>query len=142
MTTLARREHGTFADLFDWLESEFPAFPVLRPLTGMQMVRVEAFDEDGQFVLRAELPGIDPDKDVEIAIRDGLLILKGERHEETKEARRSEFHYGTFTRTLRLPEGAVEDDAKATYHDGILEIRVPIAEQKKPEPKRIPVVKD
>lgn len=92
-------------------------------------------------MLRAELPGIDPEKDVEIALRDGMLSIKAERREEKREGRRSEFHYGTFTRTMRLPAGAVESDVKATYHDGILEVSVPLAEEKMPEPKRIPVVK-
>lgn len=142
MTTLARREHSTFADMLDWLEAEFPAFPVFaRPFTGAQMIRVEEFEEAGQYVLRAELPGIDPDKDVDIAIAEGLLTVKAERREETKDGGRTEFRYGTFTRTLRLPAGAAEEDVKATYHNGILEIRVPIAEANKPEPKHITVVK-
>lgn len=142
MATLARRERGTFADMLDWLEAEFPAFPVFaRPFTGAQMIRVEEFGEAGQYVLRAELPGIDPDKDVDIEIAEGLLTVKAERREETKEGGRTEFRYGTFTRTLRLPAGAAEDDVRATYHDGILEIRVPIAEASKPEAKHITVVK-
>ncbi|TCN31188.1 HSP20 family molecular chaperone IbpA [Kribbella orskensis] len=141
MTTLARRERGTFADMLDWLEAEFPAFPGFRPFSGAQMIRVEEFDEAGQYVLRAELPGIDPDKDVDIAIEEGLLTVKVERHEEKKEGGRSEFRYGTFTRTLRLPTGAAEDDVRATYHDGILEIRVPIAEASKPTAKHISIVK-
>jgi HSP20 family molecular chaperone IbpA len=143
VTALARRERGTFADMLDWLETEFPALPVFRPFTGAQMIRVEEFNEAGQYVLRAELPGIDPDKDVDIAIEEGLLIVKAERHEEKKkEGGRSEFRYGTFTRTLRLPTGAAEDDVRATYHDGILEIRVPVAAESKPEAKHISIVKD
>lgn len=141
MTTLAKRERGTFADLFDWMETEFPAFPAFRSFAGAQMIRVEEFDEDEQYVLRAELPGIDPDKDVDIAIEDGLLTVKAERREEKKEGGRSEFRYGTFTRTLRLPAGTVEDDVKATYHDGILEIRAPIAAAKTPTAKHISVDK-
>jgi HSP20 family molecular chaperone IbpA len=140
VTTLARRERGTFADMMDWMEAEFPTFPVFR-LAGAQMFRVEEFNEDGQYVLRAELPGIDPDKDVDIAIEGGLLTVKAERREEKKEGGRSEFRYGTFTRTVRLPEGAVEDDVTASYHDGILEIKAPIAEQKSPTAKHIPVEK-
>ncbi|HZO70064.1 MAG TPA: Hsp20/alpha crystallin family protein [Kribbellaceae bacterium] len=141
MTTLARRERGTFADLFDWLEAELPTFPVFRPFTATQMMRVEAFDEEGHFVMRAELPGIDPDKDVEIAVQDGVLTVRAERREEKKEGRRSEFHYGTFRRSMTLPAGADVDDVKATYIDGILEIRIAVAELKKPEAKRISVVK-
>lgn len=142
MTTVARRERGTFADMLDWLEAEFPAFPGFRPLSGTQMIRVEEFDEAGQYVLRAELPGIDPDKDVDIAIEDGMLTVKAERREEKKEGGRSEFRYGTFTRTMRLPAGAAEDDVRATYHNGVLEISVPIPEASKPTAKHISVTKD
>ena len=141
MTTGAKRERGTFADLFDWMEAEFPTFPVFRSMAGAQMIRVEEFDEDGHYVLRAELPGIDPDKDVDIAIEDGMLTVKAERREEKKEGGHSEFRYGTFTRTLRLPAGAVEDDVSASYHDGILEIRAPIAAEKTPTTKHISVDK-
>jgi HSP20 family molecular chaperone IbpA len=141
MTTLARRERGTFADLFDWLEAELPTFPVFRPLTATQMMRVEAFEEDDQYVLRAEMPGIDPDKDVEIAVEGGVLTVRAERREEKKEGGRSEFHYGTFTRSMTLPAGANVDDVKATYTDGILEIRIAVPEVKKPEAKRISIVK-
>jgi HSP20 family protein len=90
--------------------------------------------------MRAELPGIDPDKDVEIAVQNGVLTVRAERREE-KEGRRSEFHYGTFTRSMTLPAGADVDDVKATYIDGILEIRIAVPELKKPEAKRISVVK-
>lgn len=141
MSTLARRECDTFADLFDWLEAGFPAFPVLRPFSGAQLMRVEEFGDAGYYVLRAEMPGFDPDKDVEIAVQDGLLTVRAERREQRKEGGRSEFHYGTVHPHLAAAAGAVEDDVKATYHDGILEIRVPVAEQKKPEAKRITVVK-
>ena len=141
MTTLARRERGTFADLFDWLEAELPTFPVFRPFTATQMMRVEAFEEDDQYVLRAEMPGIDPDKDVEIAVEGGVLTVRAERREEKKEGGRSEFHYGTFTRSMTLPAGANVDDVKATYIDGILEIRIAVPEVKKPEAKRISIVK-
>ena len=142
MTTLAKRERGTFADLFDWMEAEFPTFPAFRSFAGALMIRVEEFGDDGQYVLRAELPGIDPDKDVDISIEDGLLTVKAERREEKKEGGHSEFRYGTFTRTMRLPAGVVEDDVKASYRDGILEIKAPIAEQKVPAAKKVSVDKN
>jgi HSP20 family protein len=141
VTTVARRDRGTFADLFDWLEAEFPALPVFRPFTGTQLMRVEDFHDDGHYVLRVELPGIDPDKDVDIAISDGVLTMKAERREEKKEGRRSEFHYGTFRRSMTLPAGADEDDIKATYADGILEVRIGIGSTERPEPKHISVLK-
>jgi HSP20 family protein len=93
-------------------------------------------------VIRAELPGIDPDKDVEITIDDGMLHIHAERRQEEKveekDLYRSELRYGAFTRTLPLPAGAGEKDVDATYTAGILEIRVPV-EQEKVEATKIPV---
>ena len=97
--------------------------------TGSHLMRVEEYLDGDTCVIRAELPGIDPDKDVEISVADGVLHLRAEREEHTEERRpegyRSEFHYGSLARSIRLPEGATEADVSATYKDGILEIRVP-----------------
>nr|WP_241195996.1 Hsp20/alpha crystallin family protein [Streptomyces sp. SID10362] len=76
--------------------------------------------------MKTELPGIDPDKDVEIAVEDGLLTVRAERTEETKEKHRTEFRYGTFARSVRLPAGAQDDEATAEYEDGVLTITVPV----------------
>lgn len=53
--------------------------------------------------MRAELPGIDPDKDVQITLEDNVLTLHGERREEVKDKHRSEFRYGAFSRAVRCP---------------------------------------
>jgi HSP20 family molecular chaperone IbpA len=114
MNSLVKRERGTFADLVDWLESEFPAFPGLRPFAGLQMMRVEDFQDGDEYVLRAELPGIDPDKDVDISIQNNVLTVKAERREEEKkDPHRSEFRYGTFSRSVALPATADETNVKA-----------------------------
>jgi HSP20 family protein len=141
MTVPARRERPMFADLMDWFESEFPALPIMRPFTGGQLVRVEDYVSEGQYVVRAELPGIDPEKDVEITVDDGVLTVKAERREEKKEGGRSEFRYGSFSRSVSLPAGADEDNVSATYRDGILEVRTPLKEQEKPEAKHIAIAK-
>ncbi len=126
----------------DWLE-----FPDLWRRffdgEGSDWLRVEEFVEDDTLVIRAELPGIDPDKDVELTVDSGLLHIEAKR-EEKKEKKdkgmyRSEFRYGSFTRSVPLPTGATQSDVKATYADGILEIRVPVREKEKPSPTRIPV---
>lgn len=94
------------------------------------MLRVEEYREDGTLVVRAEMAGIDPDKDVEITVRDGTLHIQAERREEEKSEgkyfHRRELRYGSFTRDLPLPEGSSEKDVKASYKDGILEVRVPL----------------
>lgn len=107
-------------------------------------LHVEEFIDDGTCVIRAELPGIDPEKDVEITVREGVLNVRAHREERKKEdlpeGYRSEFRYGSFRRVIPLPEGASESDVKASYKDGILEIRVPVAETA-PSVKRIAVEK-
>ena len=109
---------------------------------GAEELRVEEFTEGNQAVVRVEMPGIDPDKDVEISVTDHTLRLHAERREEKKTEEkgsyRSEFRYGSFTRTVSLPAGATEKDVKATYKDGILEVRVPIDDEAA-ESKKIPV---
>jgi HSP20 family molecular chaperone IbpA len=126
MTTLARRERPVFGELFDWLDTEFRLLPAATSVAFGRGFRVEEFLEDGTYVLRAELPGLDPAKEVEILVRDGVLTVNAERREERKESGRSEFHYGAFTRSVLLPQGAQEDDISATYADGILIVRVGI----------------
>ena len=88
------------------------------------------------------MPGIDPDKDVEITVSDGMLHLSAERRSETKtedkKGYRSEFRYGSFSRSVRLPAGAGEEDVKATYTDGILEVRIPI-DEKSNGARKIPI---
>ena len=105
-------------------------------------MKVEEFREGDTLVVRAEMPGIDPDEDVEITVANGMLHLSAERRSETKteatSGYRSEFRYGSFSRSVRLPAGAGEDDVKATYDDGILEVRIPIDDRSNGA-KKIPV---
>ena len=105
-------------------------------------LRVEEYTEEDARVVRVELPGIDPEKDVEISASDGLLHIRVERREQqTEQSRgsfRSEFRYGSFTRDLPLPPGAGEQDVRAEYKDGILRVRVPVGESASPG-HRIPI---
>ena len=103
-------------------------------------LRIEDRLEDDRYLVRAEMPGIDPDKDVEITVSDGVLTIAAERREEVSEKGRSEFHYGSFVRRVSLPVGAVEDKLAARYQDGILEVSVPI-EAAQAEPRTIPVAR-
>ncbi len=100
-------------------------------LEGSDM-KVEEFRDGDTLVVRAEMPGIDPDDDVEITVSDNMLHLRAERRSESKtedkKGYRSEFRYGSFSRVVRLPAGASEDDVEASYNDGILEVRIPVDE--------------
>ena len=137
MSTLTRRYHpGPFMDVFDWLESPWT---VLHPAAS-HPVRVEDYVKDGTYVLRAELPGFDPEKDIEVTVSKGVLMISAHRQEETEGKHRSEFQYGAFTRGVTLPEGADEEHIRASYDSGILEVVVTLKDQAAGKaPKRVPV---
>ena len=101
MATLAKRTSSPMAEMLDWLESNSPLN--LHGVGLAPYVRVEDYLDEGAYVVRAELPGVDPDKDVEVSVENDMLTIRGERREETKEKNRREFHYGSFRRTLALP---------------------------------------
>jgi HSP20 family protein len=126
--------------LFDWPDF-FRGLESFWPLLAGQL-HVEEFIDDGKLVIRAELPGIDPDKDVELTVSEGALHIRAERRQEKtvegKQEYRSELRYGAFSRVLPLPVGTSEQDITASYTAGILEIRVPF-DQKKAEVTRIPI---
>ena len=109
-----------------------------------EWLRVEEFDDDGTLVVRAELPDIDPDKDIELSVAGGVLHIRAQRREKTEKREkgtyRSEFRYGAFARTVPLPEGVKDDDITASYKDGILEVRAPMAvAEEKPPVTKVPI---
>jgi HSP20 family molecular chaperone IbpA len=124
-----------FSDLFAGL----PSWPSLRPVFGNHIVPVEDELKDGNYELRAEIPGVDPDKDVNITVRDGVLTIKAERTEKKDSNGRSEFSYGSFMRSVTLPAGADTDAIKASYDKGILTVSTPVSEAKEAAEKRISV---
>jgi len=92
---------------------------------------IEVKQQDGQYTVRADLPGLKPE-DVKLEVTEEAIILQGERkseHEETKGGTRMcERQYGRFYRAIPLPEGAKADQAKARFENGVLEITVPAEE--------------
>ncbi|MEV6980222.1 Hsp20/alpha crystallin family protein [Sphaerisporangium sp. NPDC051017] len=138
MSVPTRREpRGLVPDLLDWLEAPFSGG---RSYTGGRMVRFEDTMKDGHYIVRAELPGIDPESDVEVTVENGVLTVHGERKEERSEPHRTEFVYGEFSRSISLPSNADEHNVKAVYHDGILEVDIPLTEEQ-PKAQRVPVEK-
>ena len=101
---------------------------------------IDVFDTKDAVVLKAELAGMDPD-DIQIEVEDNVLTVKGERRfeEAVDEERyyRVERRFGSFQRSLALPQGVRAEDISANYEDGILTISVPKVEEEKP--KRIEV---
>jgi len=91
---------------------------------------IDVIEREGRFVVRADVPGLSPD-DIRLEIRDGALVLEGERRKEIEvEGKegvyRSERMYGRFSRVIPLPEAADLDKAAARFENGVLEIEIPL----------------
>lgn len=120
------------AELSKWAPSDVLE-PIKRFLDGdlpmTSSIKVEQFQDGNTLVVRAEVPGIDPDKDVDVSVSEGMLNIKAQREEKSehksKTGYRSEFRYGSFSRSIALPPGAKEEDVTASYKDGVLEVRAP-----------------
>ncbi|MCP2163356.1 Hsp20/alpha crystallin family protein [Goodfellowiella coeruleoviolacea] len=154
MTEMARRGQGrvepldifeTFDRMLDEWTRNLP-FRQARPAAESllpEMIRVDEYRENGNIVVRAELPGVDPERDVEVSVAEGMLQIEADRRiEEDVEEKnyvRHELRHGHLSRRVPLPEGVSGNDITASYQDGILEIRIP-APQREPQ-KKIPVRK-
>lgn len=136
--------------MFEDFPFPFPRWPRFRGLEafrfprelGIQMPSVDVYDEKDQVVVKAELPGLGKD-DIEVNLTDSVLTIKGEkkREEEVKKANyyRSEREYGFFQRSIDLPSEVKSDEVKASFKDGVLEIRLPKTEEAKKKAVRVQV---
>lgn len=151
------KRKGKQANVFDRFDRMFEDWarvgPFRRPFFGLDwtqdnLIRIDEYRERNELVIQAEVPGIDPDKDVDLTVSDGVLRIAVEhREEEETEEKgylRRELRSGSFTRTLPLPDGVSETDIKASYKDGILTIRLPMPapeEEQKEDVKKITVTR-
>ncbi len=142
MTTLVRWD--PFRELAQW-QNEVERF--FRGLAGTTtngeqrwVPALDVWETDGEIVYAFDLPGIPEDK-ISIEYEDGSLTVSAERERSEEVSKenyyRVERRYGSFTRTIGLPQGVTESDVKADYRDGVLEVRV--AKPKAPEPRRIQI---
>jgi HSP20 family protein len=100
--------------------------------------------QDGTDVLiKLELPGIDPSRDVDVSVHEGRLTVSGERREERAEEGKGtlvrELRYGSFRREFALPDGVTPEDVLASYDKGLLELRVKNVIRPAEEPRKIEV---
>jgi HSP20 family protein len=144
------------ADPFAWLEQSglwprarwldaWPRFGFVRPAPlgdSKWIPDIDVFERDGKTIVRVDLPGMKRE-DLEVAVEQDMLVIHGHREEE-KEVRREDCTYseratGEFSRAISLPEGVLEDDIKAMYTDGVLEVVVPLPAEPAPKSKKIAV---
>lgn len=106
-------------------------------------MRIEELQDEGSYVVRAEIPEIDPEKDVQVTVDGGALRIHAERRPDVqapKDNLHSEFRYGAFDRVVTLPDAIDPDKVEATYAGGVLTVRFPLPpETTQGEPRRIPV---
>ena len=129
------RFRAMFPDLADWLESPWSGPP---PFLAGQIFRLEESIRDDRYVIRAELPGLDPEHDIEVTVDGRILTIRAERRQQDNGPSHSEFRYGSLARAVRLPARIDPADVTAQYDKGVLEVSVP-AVAVKPEGTRIPV---
>jgi HSP20 family protein len=95
--------------------------------------QVEVFQREDRLVIRADLPGLSKD-DVQVEVTDDAVTIRGERRQEHEERREGYYHsersYGSFYRSIPLPEGVAAEQADANFHDGVLEITMPAPPQR------------
>lgn len=145
--TPATRYGGPFAEfrgeidrLFDnFLGGGFPRPRLLDEDTDMVMPTLDVKEDDTRILVEAELPGLD-EKDVELTLRDHMLTISGEKKFEKREEK-DDYHimerrYGSFQRTLRLPETVDEEKIEAVVEKGVLKVTLPkkpdaVAQQKR-----------
>jgi len=110
----------------NFFSTDFPPFRMEFDDIGW-VPQIEVLHHNGQFMVRADLPGLTKD-DVKVELTDDLMTISGERKEEKEEKRegfyRSERSYGSFYRQVPLPEGAKTENATATFHNGVLEVTI------------------
>jgi len=102
--------------------------------TGMWTPAVDIYEENDAVVVKAELPGVEKDQ-ISVEVKDGILTLRGERKFE-RDVKEESYHrieraYGTFLRSFSLPVSVDQDQVKATFRDGVLEVELPKKEQAK-----------
>lgn len=135
------------ADVERWWNRAWTSFP--RPwsgnaqsTSGAWLPTTDVYRQNGDLVVKAEVPGIQKE-DVKVTLEGGDLVIQGERKEEheVKEGDyyRMERSYGSFYRRVTLPSGIQPESIKATFKDGVLEVRVPVPAEPAPEASQIKI---
>ena len=135
MRRRAREPFGLLRDMTDsmldepWTMFRWPLAETALPDAPFWAPKVDVVTKNNQLIARVDLPGMQKD-DVLVEVTEGRLLLSGERKKEIKEAKdnvyREEREYGSFCRTVPLPQGVKAEDVKASFANGVLEVIVPL----------------
>ena len=133
-----------FDNLFDAFFGEDSRLPVL-PGNAAFTPRIDVKEDDVSYEISAELPGLE-EKDIEISVADGSLVLRGEKSSDTEEKEgkyfRQERIYGRFERAFHLPDGVEAEKIEAKFKNGVLAITLPKKEEAKKVVRQVEVKTD
>lgn len=143
---LASRDPFTafWSDPFSFFQRDWPSrfFGQSGQPSSLFSPQIETFQRGDQFVVRADLPGLNKEE-VNIEITDDAVTIQGERREERSDDRegyyRTERSYGSFYRVVPLPEGAITETAKANFNNGVLELTVQVPPREVSRRRRIEI---
>jgi HSP20 family protein len=134
---MSTRTPASSPNLADWAGS--PLSTVHHLTAHAIPIRVEQYPDASGYVIRLEIPGVDPANDLTISVAAGTLNVSAERRDCTPAGAQSEFRYGTFARHVVLPPGSDPQDISASYHNGIVTVRIGIQTERQQAPRRIAV---
>lgn len=139
MSALIRYEKPVFtlSNLFDDFFGDEFFFNGGREIVRHQWPKVDIVENDNDFVVHADLPGLDK-KDITISVEDGVLTISGEKKLEKKDRKKGRYYYyersyGSFCRSFALPENVDEKNIAANYKNGLLELTIKKTEKAKPK---------
>jgi HSP20 family protein len=144
---LQRFFNDDFMSLFDDFGTRRPqATPAKRAQTSNAwMPKIDVVQRDNELVVRADLPGLNPD-DVTVEITDDAITISGERKQEHVEEHGSVYRFerthGAFYREIPLPKGAIANQAKASFKDGVLEITAPAPPEEVSRGRRLEISRE
>ena len=123
------------------LETPFDLSRMKKFQKTMWAPQIEVSENDGHFLLKADLPGLRRE-DINVEFADNALVISGERNMEKAKEEEGFYHternYGSFYRSIPLPDGFDADKAEATFHNGVLEITLPVP-KKETKKRKLPV---
>lgn len=144
LAALHREMNQLFEDFFGDFGAGLtaPGWSGLRSRSDALSIHVDVAEDENEVRITADVPGME-EKDIEVEFSNNFLTIRGEKRDERKE-KKADYHlversYGSFQRTLALPDGLEEDKAKARFKNGVLTITLPKSAEYRAERKQIPI---
>lgn len=137
MTTTTRPVTVPITGFSDWAGS--PMSTLHHVLAQPQPIPMEQYSDGTSYVVRLEVPGVDPASDLTVSVEAGTVRVRAERRDSAPEGRQTEFRYGRFARSIALPLWANAQDVSASYHNGILTVRIGLEPEHQHAPRAVAV---